>query len=125
DVATRGPVQQGVVGQLPVAGGRAVRSGNLTVVDLELVLGYSELVGGDPEVDVADLRTHLPKRRAGLLNGKAACGQALVWAQIGTGCRHLDAGDVDVEFLGGHLCQRGEHTLAQFDFPGTDFDDTV
>ena len=45
--------------------------------------------------------------------------------QIGGRRCHLDAGDVDVEFLGGHLRQRREHALTQFDLSGTDFNDAV
>ena len=60
-----------------------------------------------------------------MLDRKTARGQSLVGAEIGCRRGHLDSGDVDVEFLGGHLRQRGEHTLTQFDFAGTDFNGAV
>jgi hypothetical protein len=60
-----------------------------------------------------------------MLNGQAACGQPLIRAEVGSRRRHLDPCDVDVEFLGGHLRQRGEHSLTQFDLAGTDFNDAI
>ena len=124
-VTAGGSVQQGVVRQLPVAGGRAVGAADPAVLDREVFLRHGEFVGGDRDVQVPDFGAHLPKRGTGMLDGQATRGVALIGAEMSCRRGHPDAGHVDIQLLGGDLSERREHALAQLDLAGTDFDDTV
>ena len=72
------------------------------------------------EEDLPDLSAGLPDRAAGLLHGKTARGDPF----IGTACRrradHLHAADIDIEFVGGDLGQRGDDALSDLDLSRRD-----
>ena len=73
--------QQGVVGQLPVAGAQVARADDGAVLDLEALGGDAEALGGGTQVDRARLRGRVAHGRARLLDRQAARGGALVGAR--------------------------------------------
>ena len=117
--ATAGrPVQHGVVGQLPVAGCRTVATRDLAVLNRQNLFGHSELFRRDRQIQVARFRADFAQRRPGMLDRQTASGHPLVGAEICCRRGHSDTANVDIEFLGGHLGQRGENALAQLDLAG-------
>ena len=118
-----GPVEQRGVGQFPVAAGPAVRRQDLAVGYGQLVLGHAEPGRGRGQVPSPGLRADQAKRGAGVLDGKAAGGVTLVGTQAGDRRHHPHPGEADVQFLGGHLGQRGQHALPELDLARAYLDD--
>ena len=107
-------VEQPVAGQLPVAGGPAVRGQDLAVGHGQLVLGHADAGRGHRQVTSPGLRADQAERGAGVLDGHAARGVALVGTHAGDRGHHPHPPEADVQFLGGYLGQRGEHALPEF-----------
>src|SRR6202035_2178369 len=66
----------------------------------------------DAKKDVSDFSTGLPDRAARLLHRKAARGDPLIGAVGRRRPDYLHPADIDVEFVGGDLGQRGDDALA-------------
>ena len=113
-LAAGSPVEQHIVGEFPVTGGPAVRCQDLAVGHGQLALRYAEPGRGDSQVEHPGLRAHQADGRARVLDGQAARGIALIGAGTGGRGDHPHPGDADVQFLGGHLGQRGEYALPEF-----------
>ena len=113
-LAAGGPVEQHIVGEFPVAGGPAVRCQDLAVGHGQLALRHAQPGRGDSQVEHPGLRAHQADGRARVLDGQAARGIALIGAGTGGRGDHPHPGDADVQFLGGHLGQRGEYALPEF-----------
>ena len=71
----------------------------------------AQTIGRGGKKDLPDLGAGLPDRAARLLDREAARGDAFVRARRRRGADHLHAGDIDIEFVGGDLRQRGDDAL--------------
>ena len=119
----RGPVQHSRLRQRPVAQpGRAVRGPDLPVGHLQCRAGDPEPGRSGVQQQVTGLRACLPERRAGVLDRQAACRDTLVRAGAGGHRGHPHPGQRDLEFLRGHLRQRGPDALAVLHLAGPDRD---
>ena len=73
---------------------------------------------GGGKKDLPHFGTDMANRAAGLLHRQAAGGDAFVGTAGRGGADHPHAADVDVEFVGGDLGQRGDDALPDLHLAG-------
>ena len=123
------PVQQAGRGGARRAGQRPVGQAGAAGVGGDLAVRHpqrgcpgAQPVRGGGQEQVPGLRARLAQRRAGLLDGAAARGDALIGAGGGGHRGDPDAPQVHVELLGRDLRQRGPNALAVLDLARADRD---
>ena len=84
-------IERDFVGKLPIAGPDIAGSGNGAVLDVERVDIDAQPFRRQPKKDLANLGAGVTQRAAGLLDGEAARGDALVGAGRGRSANHLHA----------------------------------
>ena len=108
-------IERNVVGQFPIAGPDIAGSRNGAVLDAERIDINTQPFRSQLQKDLANLRAGVAQRAAGLLDRETARGNALVGARGGRSADHLHAGQIDIEFVGGDLRQRGHDALSDLD----------
>lgn len=118
-------VERDVARQLPIAGPDIAGTRDRAVIDIEPRGIDAEAFRRRGEEALAHFGANMSQRAAGLLDRKAARGDAFVRAGCGRGADHFDAADIDVELVRGDLGQRRDDALADLDLAGRDRDAAV
>ena len=108
-------LEQRGIGKLPITGAQIARSDDRAVFDRKVVAGDAQPLRGAGKIDGARLGGGMAHGGTRLLHREGARGGALVGACRRGHRQHADAADVDVELVGGNLCQGGGDALADFD----------
>ena len=111
-------IERDFVGEFPVTRLHVTGSRNHAIVDLKRVRIDAEAIGRRGKKNPPDLGAGLADRASRLLDGEAARGDALVGTSGRRGAHHLHAADIDVEFVGGDLRERGHDALSDLDLAG-------
>jgi hypothetical protein len=109
-----------VFGEFPVTGPNIAGTGDGAILDRECVDADAQTIRRSAQEDLPHFGAGLPYGAARLLHRKTAGRDALV----GTGrCRstnHLHAAEIDIEFVGSNLGQRGDDALSDLDLSWRD-----
>ena len=103
-----------IANQFTIAGAATVGGTYRAVLHCQTVRGNAEALRCEPGENFADLRRRMLDGGAAVLHRMAAGGIAFVRGELCIGRNERDPADIDGQFFGGDLYERGFYALPQF-----------